>query len=90
MSLLNNYNNHQEMRSEVEVKRLMQMNSTAVTRNQIRTATERFPQMLCLNDLDEEPGISLSPLVCNALQMVRKYYDQGITLEEIAERLFVS
>ena len=35
---------------------------------------------------DEE----LSPLVRSAIQLVRKYYDQGITLEETADRLFVS
>ena len=90
MALLNAYKIHQEIRSEVEVQRCMQMISTAVTWSQIRTATERFLQILSFDAFDEEPGISLSPLVCKAVQMVRKYYDQGITLEEIAERLFVS
>src|SRR5699024_11319485 len=41
---------------------------------------------VCSSDLDE----GLSPLVRKAVQLVRKYYDQGITLDEIAERLFVS
>lgn len=90
MALLNAYKIHQEIRSEVEVQSCMQMISTAVTWSQIRTATERFLQILSFDAFDEEPGISLSPLVCKAVQMVRKYYDQGITLEEIAERLFVS
>lgn len=90
MALLNAYKIHQEIRSEVEVQRCMQMISTAATWSQIRTAMERFLQILSFDAFDEEPDTSLSPLVCKAVQMVRKYYDQGITLEEIAERLFVS
>lgn len=90
MALLNVYKIHQEIRSEVGVQRCMQMISTAVTWSQIRTAMERFLQMLSFEAFDEKPDASLSPLVCKAVQMVRKYYDQGITLEEIAERLFVS
>ena len=90
ITLLNAYKIRQEIQSEVGVQRCMQMISTAVTWGQVRTAIERFLQMLSFDTFDEEPDTSLSPLVCKAVQMVRKYYDQGITLEEIAERLFVS
>ena len=38
----------------------------------------------------EEGDEQFSPLIRRAVQLVRKYYDQGVTLEETAERLFVS
>ena len=53
-------------------------------------AIERFMQALSFNASEEDIDRSLSPLVCKAVQLVRKYYDQGITLEEIAGHLFVS
>ena len=89
MVLLNAYKVRREIASEVEVQRCMQMISTAVSWRQIRTAIERFMRALSF-DAPEEFDHSLSPLVCKAVQLVRKYYDQGITLEEISEHLFVS
>ncbi|HJA07416.1 MAG TPA: response regulator [Candidatus Mediterraneibacter pullicola] len=90
MVLLNVYKIRREVESEVEVQRCMQMISTAVSWRQIRRAVERFMQALSFDAIEEEFDRSLSPLVYKAVQLVRKYYDQGITLEEIAAHLFVS
>ena len=38
----------------------------------------------------EEEGGETSVLVKQAKKLIRKYYDQGITLEEIANKLYVS
>lgn len=38
----------------------------------------------------EEDGEKISLLIQKALEYIREYYDQGITLEEIAERLHVT
>ena len=62
----------------------------AVSWRQIRQAMEKFLQALHFDAFLEEGDEALSPLVRKALQLVRKYYDQGITLEEIAGTLFVS
>ena len=90
MVLLNAYKIRQELESEVEMQHCMQMISSAMSWRQIRMAIERFMQALSFNASEEDIDRSLSPLVCKAVQLVRKYYDQGITLEEIAEHLFVS
>jgi YesN/AraC family two-component response regulator len=38
----------------------------------------------------EEENIHVSKLVQRAQHMIQQYYDQGITLEEVADKLFVS
>ena len=51
---------------------------------------EEFFELLRGGTFEAKSDESLSPLVRNAVQMVRKYYDHGLTLEETADRLFVS
>lgn len=68
----------------------MQSIADAVSWSGIREAMEKFTGVLEFQAFEDENDSSLSPLIKKAVQMVRKYYDQGITLEEMAERLFVS
>ena len=51
---------------------------------------DRFLSAMKFEAFEEEEDAGLSPLVRKAVQIVRKYYDQGITLEEVAGRLFIS
>ena len=62
----------------------------AISWEQIRRAMEKFFRILLLDSQEEEGDAQLSVLVKKAKKLMRRYYDQGITLEEIADRLFVS
>ena len=90
MALLNVYKTQWEVESELEIQRCMQAISTAMSWSEVRAAMESFLMMLNFNAFEEQEDGRLSPLVRKAVQIVRKYYDQGITLEEVAGRLFVS
>lgn len=90
MSLLNVYKTQREIESELEIQRCMLDISNAMSWREVRAATDHFLQMLNFDAFEEEKDSRLSPLVRKAVQIVRKYYDQGITLEEVADRLFVS
>ncbi len=90
VSLLNAYKMQREIESEIEVQRCMQMISSAMSWREIREAMGRFLDLLNYSAFEDSADERLSPLVRKTLQLIRKYYDQGITLEEIAERLFVS
>ena len=90
MALVNAYKMQHIIGSELEIQRCMQEILIAVSWRQIRQAMEKFLQALHFDAFLEEGDEALSPLVRKALQLVRKYYDQGITLEEIAGTLFVS
>ena len=68
----------------------MQTITEAVTWVQIRAAMEEFLGLLRDEVFREKGDEELSPLVRQAVQMIRKYFDHGITLEETADRLFVS
>lgn len=77
----------------VEIQHVLQSISTAATWAEISESMERFfavarPGM-------EEKDVhtaekSVSEMVQKAQKLIEKYYDQGVTLEEIAEKLFVS
>ena len=90
MALLNVYKAQWEIESEVEIQRCMQAISTAMSWREIRAAMESFLTMLNFDAFEEKEDSRLSPLVRKAVQIVRKYFDQGITLERVAGRLFVS
>lgn len=76
--------------SELGVQWCMQLIYEAVFWSEIRTAMEKLVEILQFNVFRDEKDSKLSPLVRNAVELVRKYYDQGITLEETAYRLYVS
>lgn len=90
MVVLGIYKTQHEVESELDVQYSMQKIVEAVSWGQIRTAMEEFFDILNFEAFEEAGDKELSPLVRKAVQLVRKYYDQGITLEEIASRLFVS
>ena len=90
MALLNVYKTQWEIESEVEIQRCMQAISTAMSWREVRAAMDSFLTMLRFNAFEEKEDSRLSPLVRKAVQIARKYYDQGITLEEVAGRLYVS
>ena len=90
MALLNIYKTQCEVESELEIQRCMHAIAVAMSWREVREAMNRFLTMLNFNAFEKEEDSLLSPLVRKAVQIVRKYYDQGITLEEVAGRLFVS
>ena len=47
-------------------------------------------QMEVSNDSTQSGGQNVSAMVQKAQEMIAKYYDQGVTLEEIARKLIVS
>lgn len=90
MAVLAAYKTQYEVESELSVQYSMQMIADAISWGQIRTAMEAFFGVLNFDAFEEEGDKELSVLIRKAVQLVRKYYDQGITLEEIAAQLFVS
>lgn len=90
MSVLAAYKMRHELRSEMEIQYSMQSIADAMSWGGIRVAMERFLDVLHFDAFEEVGDSELSPMIRKAVQLVRKYYDQGITLEEIAQRLFVS
>ncbi len=90
LSVLEGYKARRVIGSELRIQYCLQAITESVTWAQIRNAMEEFLGILEDDVFRERGDEKLSPLVLQALQLVRKYYDQGITLEEIAGRLFVS
>ena len=90
MAVINVYKTRNEIESELKIQACMQKIGEAMSWGQIRTAMEEFLSLLNFKAFSEEKDKAFSPLIRRAVQMVRKYYDQGLTLEETAERLFVS
>ena len=62
----------------------MQAIAAAMSWREVRIAMDRFLSAMKFDAFEEEEDAGLSPLVRKAVQIVRKYYDQGITLEEVA------
>lgn len=90
MAVLGAYKTAHEIRSELEVQNSMQRITEAISWGQIREAMEEFFHNIELDTYSNGEDENLSPLVQKAMEMVRKYYDHGVTLDEIAEYLFVS
>ena len=68
----------------------MQDIAKAMSWGEIRAAVELFFQTLNFQAEESDEYAQWSPLIQKAVQMVKKEYDQGITLEELADKLFVS
>lgn len=90
MAVLNVYKTRNEIESELKIQDCIQKIGEAMSWGQIRAAIEEFLSLLNFRAFSEEKDKEFSPLIRRAVHMVRKYYDQGLTLEETAERLFVS
>lgn len=75
--------------SELGIQKILQRIASADTWNQIETDMSEFMTFLDYSEpKTEEP--SVSELIQRAKVLIRKYYNQGITLEETARKLFVS
>ena len=90
MAVLGVYKTQHEVGSELGVQYSMQKIADAISWGQIRSAMESFFGELDFSAFEKEDDRELSTLVRKAAELVRKYYDQGITLEEIAAQLFVT
>ena len=90
MAVINAYKTQNEIESELKIQACIQNIAEAMSWGQIRTAMEEFLNLVSFKAFTEEGDEQFSPLIRRAVQLVRKYYDQGVTLDEIAERLFVS
>lgn len=88
-AVASSYRNVQKINSGLEIQKLLQAISEAFSWGQINYNIERIFQIIDLN-VKEEEQMLVSELVQRAQQMLLKYYDQGITLEEVADKLFVS
>lgn len=89
MAVLNAYKLKKEIHSELQIQKSMQDIAKAMSWGEIRAAVELFFRILNFQTEDDE-NPELSPLIQKAVQMVKKEYDQGIMLEEMADKLFVS
>ncbi|WP_306480565.1 response regulator transcription factor [Mediterraneibacter sp.] len=90
MAVLNSYKLKKEIHSELQIQRSMQDIAKAMSWGEIRAAVELFFQTLNFQAEESDEYAQWSPLIQKAVQMVKKEYDQGITLEELADKLFVS
>ncbi len=64
-----------------------------MTWSEIRESMERFFAVVrneMTDDKDKNAEKEVSGMVLKAQKLIEKYYDQGVTLEEIAAKLFVS
>lgn len=90
LEAIDTYKIQHDVGSELDVQQCMQLIYEAAFWSEIRTAMEKLMGILKFNVFRDEKDSHLSPLVRNAVELVRKYYDQGITLEETADRLYVT
>lgn len=90
LAVLNAYKTLHKISSELRIQSCMQAITSAMSWGQIRTAMEEFFNVLDFNAFSNDRDLQYSPLVRKAVQLIRKYYDQGVTLEEISGQLFVS
>lgn len=90
MAVLGIYKTAHEVQSELNIQNSMQRIAEAMSWGQIREAMEEFFHNIELDTFSNGEDEKFSPLVRKAMEMVRKYYDHGVTLDEIAEYLFVS
>ena len=84
------YKTRHIIESEMQIQYCMQAISEAMSWRQMRMAMEKLLGMFRYETFADASDKNLSPLVRNAVHLVRKYYDHGITLEETANRLYVS
>ncbi|CUX24417.1 response regulator transcription factor [Clostridium sp. C105KSO13] len=88
-SIANCYGSVREINAELQIQKQLQAISEAVSWSQIDDIMESFFEIIDPNFKDEK-SIRVSKLVQKALHVIQQYYDQGITLEEVADKPFVS
>lgn len=87
-----NLANAQKERNEsadLRIQKILQGIAVAVTWEQIKEAMQEFMEIIQFS-LQEVNEPSVSDMVRKAMGLIKKYYSQGITLEEAARKLFVS
>ena len=75
---------------ELEIQEKLNQISTAVCWKEIQKIMEQIVQTIHKAARSKQPEEHTSEMVQKAQQLIRQYYDQGVTLEEIAGKLFVS
>lgn len=88
--IVNTYKAIGELESEMQIQEIMQSIAAAISWGQIRSTMEKFFSLIPFETLEEPETEQISILVKKAKKIMKRYYDQGITLEEVADRLFVS
>lgn len=88
-SVANCYRSVREINAELQIQKQLQEIGEAVSWSQIDDVMEKFFEIMNPN-FKEEDSIRVSKLIRKAQYMIQQYYDQGITLEEVADKLFVS
>lgn len=75
---------------DLQVQKALQEVSEAVSWKQIRRSLGAFFRLLKVQNEKEAEDDNVSTMIKQAKKLIQKYYDQGITLEEIADKLYVS
>lgn len=88
-AIINAYKEANELEADLQIQEVLREISEAVSWNQIDLSLHKLFKIIHESRKDKEE-LPVSVLVQKAQQMIRKYYDQGITLDEIADKLFVS
>ena len=81
-----NYRNYGGEINETEILSLMQQITCAISWKQIEKAIQGLERMISYEYKFEQ----YSTLIQKAMEIIRKEYDSGITLEEAASQLYVS
>ena len=81
-----NYRNYGGEIDETEIRNLMQQITYAISWKQIEKAIQGLERMISYEHKFEQ----YSTLIQKAMEIIRKEYDRGITLEETANQLYVS
>lgn len=76
--------------SALEIQNIFRRLSSVVCWQEIDTLMEKFFHIMNIDSSTMQGETLVSGMVQKAQQLIKKYYDQGITLEEIAGKLFVS
>lgn len=87
-NIVNSQKNRRE-ESDLKIQNILQRIAIAVTWEEIKAAMEEFMDIVAYSLQDQEEP-SVSEIVQRAKDLIRKYYNQGITLEEAAGKLFIS
>lgn len=88
-AVVNAYRETKEIEADLQVQNILQAISEAVSWDQINVSLKEL-FLIIDPEIQEKEELPVSDLIQKAQQLIKKYYDQGVTLEEIADKLFVS
>lgn len=90
LNIVNMYKIQWELGAEIQVLILILEIGQATSWKQIRRAIEELLNYFNFEKEDLQGNEAFSMMVRKAVEMAKKYYSEGITLEETASRLYVS